>query len=62
MTRDNLSEIDRKDRIKFCKADFEQSIAILKKNKKIWCSDVLHEVSDINNIYFNMVRFAILSR
>lgn len=58
--RSLLRSIDRSDRLKFCKTDFDAGILILRKNKHVWIADVSIEISRINNDYFNQSLFRIL--
>lgn len=52
-----LNNIDRADRIKFCKIDFTNSIEILKSQTSIWSNDISSEVVDILKNYFNQNLF-----
>jgi hypothetical protein len=47
-----LSEIDKSDRIKFCKADYENSTKLLKKQKQVWSDDLFREVVAITSEFF----------
>lgn len=52
-----LYDIDRPDRIKFCKSDFVNTVKALKSNKKVWSKEVFDAVLHLSNKYFNQVRF-----
>ena len=52
-----LETIDKEDRIKFCKADFEHAVSVLQKQKTLWSNDLFREVADIIKIYFNECQF-----
>lgn len=51
--RNLLDEIDHRDRLKFCKADFEQAFIALKKQKSLWSGQIASEVVTMLNRYFN---------
>lgn len=51
-----MNEIERRDRIKFCKSDFENLVKILQR-QRLWSSDIAREVVSIMNDYFNINPF-----
>lgn len=56
--RSILSEIDHKDRLKFCKVDYENSIKNLKRQKHLWSNDLFKEAVSIKLQFFNTSLFA----
>lgn len=55
--RELLSNVDRSDRLKFCKGDYENATRILRKNKHVWSTDVFKEVVSIAIDFFNIETF-----
>mmetsp|Transcript_16116 Transcript_16116/g.14570 ORF Transcript_16116/g.14570 Transcript_16116/m.14570 type:complete len:383 (-) Transcript_16116:200-1348(-) len=55
-----LTHIDKNDRIKYCKQDFLNSYKIIRKNKRIWTSELTAAIYNIETIYFNESFFQIL--
>ena len=55
-----LNDIDKSDRIKFCKADIDNACKILKSQSNIWCSELSQEISQIYRQYFNSNKFDLL--
>lgn len=51
--QDMLSIIDRKDRLKFCKGDYDGAIEELKKQKQFWTTDLFKESVQITLKYFD---------
>lgn len=51
--RQILLSIDKSDRMKFCKTDYEQAVRQLKKLKQIWSQDLFREVMMITLDFFN---------
>eukprot|EP01038_Epipyxis_sp_PR26KG_P012229 gene12229-16381_t len=51
--RELLDEIDRSDRLKFCKADYDAAVKLLKKQKTFWSNDLFCEVVAITIKYFH---------
>lgn len=52
-----LDSVDRADRMKFCKADYDNATKVLRKRKQIWSSELFKEVVAITVDYFNMNYF-----
>ena len=48
-----LDEIDRRDRLKFCKSDFELAFTSLRKQKALWSGQISSEVVSMLSQYFN---------
>jgi hypothetical protein len=55
--RSVLQDIDRSDRMKFCKADYENAVKILKKNRQLWSPDLFRETISITLRYFDTCVF-----
>jgi hypothetical protein len=49
-----LQDIDRSDRLKFCKNDYDNAVKILRKNKGLWCNDLFRETINISLTYFDV--------
>lgn len=56
-TRDMLSMIDRKDRLKFCKSDYDGAIEELRKQQKIWSIELFKESVEITLQFFDVNPF-----
>jgi hypothetical protein len=52
-----LNNIDRADRIKFCKVDLMKSLEILQSQNSIWSNEISSEVVEILMTYFNQNLF-----
>lgn len=52
-----LSEIDKSDRLKFCKADYENSTKSLRKRRQLWSDDLFREVVTISTDFFSESHF-----
>lgn len=50
---DLLNEVDRPDRLRFCKPDFEKAVSILRKKKQLWSEDLFRDVNDVYLMYFH---------
>ena len=48
-----LSEVDKADRIRYCKADYDAATKVLRKHKQVWSGDLFKEVVAITIAYFN---------
>lgn len=48
-----LDNIDQCDRIRFCKADYDNATKTLRRHKLIWSNDLFHEMVDITLQYFD---------
>lgn len=57
---DILEEIDRNDRLRFCKADYEGAIKILKRQKLLWSQEMCKESAAIMLKYFDTNPFKVL--
>ena len=51
---DILDEVDRKDRVKYCKSDFDNAVSVVKKSSTLIVTDeLLQELIHISKKYFN---------
>lgn len=57
-----LKEVDKSDRIKFCKADYDNAIKTLRRMKSVWSDDLFRESVSITNDYFNESAFVNIPR
>ena len=55
-----LNEIDRNDRLRFCRADFENAKSVLRRNPSTWSDVLARECSSITSQYFNLSAFRVL--
>ena len=55
-----LNDIDRNDRLRFCKADFENAKTVLYRNPSVWSDILAREFSSIATKYFNQSLFRLL--
>lgn len=52
-----LSEIDKRDRIKFCKNDYDSAIVYLKRQKVVWSTELFKEAIAITKDFFDIDPF-----
>lgn len=57
-----LAQVDKSDRVKFCKSDYDSAIKSLRRMRSVWCDDLFREAVAITNDYFNESAFANLPR
>jgi len=55
-----LNDIDRNDRLRFCKGDFENAKNVLRRNTGVWSDVLAREFSTITTNYFNQSAFRCL--
>ena len=55
-----LKDIDRNDRLKFCKSDFENAKSMLRRIPNVWSDIISREVAAIMSLYFNQSLFRYL--
>lgn len=55
--RSVLQDIDRSDRMRFCKADYDNAVKLLKKNRNIWSNELFQETMAITLKYFDTSKF-----
>jgi hypothetical protein len=53
-----LQDIDRSDRLRFCKADYDNAVKGLRKNRSLWSSNLFRETMTITIAFFNISLFA----
>ena len=51
--RSLLNDVDPADRIRYCQPDYDLAVKLLRKQKKLWNSDLFKEVLTISSQYFN---------
>jgi len=57
-----LREVDKSDRIKFCKADYDTAVKALRRMKNVWSDDLFRESVSITNDFFNESAFVNIPR
>lgn len=55
-----LNDIDRSDRLKFCKVDYENAKIVLHRNPSVWSDTLSREFGAITSQYFNQSNFRYL--
>lgn len=58
--RELLNNVDRSDRLRFCKTDYDNSTRIVRKNKNIWSIEVFKEIVSLSIDFFNTESFRVL--